>query len=271
MTHAEAPVRDGGGRAAPREDEPPPAEALLDEMNHPGTGPERRDRLRAALVEAHASMVESIARRYGHRGEPLEDIRQVAYLGLVMAINRFDPERGDSFHAYAYPVILGEVRRHFRDRTWGIRVTRRIQELRPRLVHATQVFSQENGRSPTPSELAGLLSLGLEEVTEAVIAWDSYNPLSLDAPAEGGSESDAGLIVDHLGTEDPDLRHVVERKTLWSLLSELPERQRTIVLLRFFGNQTQTQIAEQFGISQMHVSRLLSKSLLQLRHGMLPA
>ncbi|WP_168221304.1 SigB/SigF/SigG family RNA polymerase sigma factor [Actinomadura sp. WMMA1423] len=271
MTHAKAPVRDETRPAVPGRSEPPPAELLLDEMNHPETSPGRRSRLRAMLVDSQAPMVESIARRYAHRGEPLEDIRQVAYLGLVLAINRFDPERGDNFHAYAYPVILGEVRRHFRDRTWGIRVTRRIQELRPRLVDATQRFSQDNGRSPTPSELAELLGLGLDEVTEAIIAWDSYNPLSLDAPAEGASDTDTSLIVDHLGAEDPDLQHVVERKTLWSLLSELPERQRTIVLLRFFGNQTQTQIAERFGISQMHVSRLLSKSLLQLRHGMLPA
>ena len=270
MTHAQAPVRDGA-LAAPRATEPPPAEVLLDEMNRPETAPGRRNRLRALLVETHAAMVESIARRYAHRGEPLEDIRQVAYLGLVMAINRFDPARGDSFHAYAYPVILGEVRRHFRDRTWGIRVSRRIQELRPRLVDATQRFSQDNGRSPTPRELADLLGLSLEEVTEAIIAWDSYNPLSLDAPAESSSATDTSLVVDHLGAEDPDLQHVVDRKALWSLLSELPERQRTIVLLRFFGNQTQTQIAERFGISQMHVSRLLSKSLLQLRHGMLPA
>ncbi|NDU73474.1 SigB/SigF/SigG family RNA polymerase sigma factor [Actinomadura sp. DSM 109109] len=267
MTQTEVPVKEG--RAAPA-DEPPPAEALLEEMNRPGTAPERKDRLRAALVEAHASLAESIARRYAHRGEPAEDIRQVAYLGLVMAINRFDPERGDSFHAYAYPVILGEVRRHFRDKTWGIRVSRRIQELRPRLVHATQDFSQEHGRAPTPRELAGLLDLPLEEVEEAIVAWDSYNPLSLDAPAEGAAETDAGLIVDHLGGEDPDLQHVVDSKTLWALLGELSERQRAIVLLRFFGNQTQTQIAEQFGISQMHVSRLLSRSLLQLRRGMLP-
>lgn len=269
MTHPNAVT--GGVRAARREARAQPsAEILLEEMKNCRTGAERRSRLRAMIVDMHASMVRSIARRYAHRGEPLEDIQQVAYLGLVVAINRFDPARGDSFHAYAYPVVLGEVRRHFRDKTWGVRVTRRIQELRPRIVDAAQDFTQDHGRAPTPSELAGLLGLSLEEITEALIAWDSYRPLSLDAPTDGALDVETDLVIDHIGAEDPDLHHVVDRKVLWALLDELPERQRTIVLLRFFGNQSQIQIAEQLGISQMHVSRLLNKSLQQLRHGMLP-
>jgi RNA polymerase sigma-B factor len=241
----------------------PSAEALLEEMNRPGTGAARRDELRAALVQMHAAMVQRIARRYAHRGEPLEDLAQVAYLGLVNAINKFDARRGGQFFGYAYPMVLGEVRRYFRDRTWGIRVSRRIQELRPRLQRATQAFVQAHGRSPTPRELAGILGVDPEDVTDALIAWESYRPLSLDGTGDGDTETSP--LADRLGAEDAALQHVVDGAALHSLLAELPKRERTIVLLRFFGNKTQSQIAEELGISQMHVSRLLAATLRRLR------
>ncbi|GAA2139932.1 SigB/SigF/SigG family RNA polymerase sigma factor [Actinomadura napierensis] len=241
----------------------PSAEALLREMNRPGVGTARREELCAALVRMHAPVVHRIAHRYAHRGEPVEDLVQVAYLGLVNAINRFDPGRGAQFFVYAYPMMLGEVRRYFRDRTWGIRVSRRIQELRPQLQHATQRFVQANGRSPRPGELAALLGVTPEEVTDALLAWESYRPLSLDGTGDGDPE--ASPLVERLGCEDSALQHVVDGQALRGLLAELPDRERTIVLLRFFGNKTQSQIAEELGISQMHVSRLLSKTLRHLR------
>lgn len=248
--------------APPREDDPP-AEALLSEMNRPDIAAARRDELRARLVQMHAPMVQRIARRYAHRGEPLEDLAQVAYLGLVNAINRFEPDRGAQFFGYAYPMVLGEVRRYFRDRTWGIRVSRRIQELRPRLQRATQVFVQRHGRSPTPGELAAVLGVSAEEVTDAILAWESYRPLSLDSA--GDADPEASPLAERLGAEDAALEHVVDGEALHALLAELPKRERTIVLLRFFGNKTQSQIAQELGISQMHVSRLLGRTLRQLR------
>ncbi|MDL4817421.1 RNA polymerase sigma factor SigF [Actinomadura opuntiae] len=253
----------------PRADGPPAdgsAEALLMEMNRPGVGAARREELRAALVRMYAPLVQRIAHRYAHRGEPVEDLAQVAYLGLVNAINRFDPERGGQFVVYAYPMVLGEVRRYFRDRTWGIRVSRRIQELRPQIQQATQRFVQTHGRSPTPGELAALLGVTAEEVTDALLAWESYRPLSLDGSSDGDPE--ASPLADRLGCEDAALQHVVDGEALHGLLAELPKRERTIVLLRFFGNKTQSQIAEELGISQMHVSRLLSKTLQHLREQM---
>lgn len=256
---------------APRAEDGPAeqcAEALLMEMRRPGVGAARKEELRAALVRMHAPMVRRVAHRYAHRGEPVEDLVQVAYLGLVNAINRFDPERGE-FFVYAYPMVLGEVRRYFRDRTWGIRVSRRIQELRPRLQRATQRFLQEHGRSPTPGELATILDVDAEEVTDAVLAWESYRPLSLDGGGDG--ETEASPLVERLGAEDSALQHVVDGETLHVLLAELPERERTILLLRFFGNKTQSQIAQELGISQMHVSRLLAGTLRLLRERMYEA
>ncbi|MGI5328271.1 SigB/SigF/SigG family RNA polymerase sigma factor [Actinomadura nitritigenes] len=245
------------------------AEALLMEMNRPESDAVRREELRAALVRMHAPMVRRIAHRYAHRGEPVEDLVQVAYLGLVNAINRFDPGRGGEFFAYAYPMVLGEIRRYFRDRTWGIRVSRRIQELRPRLQRATQRFLQAHGRSPTPRELAAILDVAPEEVTDAVLAWESYRPLSLDGTGDGDSE--ASPLAERLGAEDSALKHVVDGETLHVLLAELPKRERTILLLRFFGNKTQSQIAQELGISQMHVSRLLAGTLRLLRERMYEA
>ncbi|KAB2380383.1 SigB/SigF/SigG family RNA polymerase sigma factor [Actinomadura montaniterrae] len=259
-TSAAAPPRAGADPAGQS------AEALLSEMNLPGVSGARREELRAALVRMHAPMVRRIAHRYAHRGEPVEDLAQVAYLGLVNAINRFDPERGDQFFVYAYPMVLGEVRRYFRDRTWGIRVSRRIQELRPRLQRATQRFLQAHGRSPTPGELAAILGVSLEEVTDTLLAWESYRPLSLDGAGDGDPEGSP--LAERLGAEDAALQHVVDGETLHGLLARLPERERTIVLLRFFGNRTQSQIAQELGISQMHVSRLLSKTLTHLREQM---
>ena len=244
-------------------------EILLAEMNRLGKDDPRRERLRARIVDMHAPLVRGVARRYANRGEPLDDLQQVAYLGLVKAINRFDPEVGDRFVTYAYPVVTGEVKRHFRDKTWGIRVSRRIQELRPVLQRTVQDYTREHGRSPTTTQIAVLMGITEEETVEVIIACDAYRPLSLEAPADGSPSGESGTVGEYLGSEDPALDAFIDGHALAPLIDDLPERERTILLLRFFGNKTQTQIAEQIGLSQMHVSRLLRATLDRLRLGLL--
>lgn len=244
-------------------------ETLLAEMNRLHEDDPARERLRARIVDIHVPLVKGVARRYADRGEPLDDLQQVAYLGLVKAINRFDPGIGDRFVTYAYPVVTGEVKRHFRDKTWGVRVTRRIQELRPVLQRTVQEFTREHSRSPTTAEISTLMCLTVEETVEVITACDAYRPLSLEAPADGTPSGAAGTVGEHLGSTDPALDALIDGHALAPLIDDLPERERTILLLRFFGNKTQTQIAEQIGLSQMHVSRLLRATLERLRAGLL--
>jgi RNA polymerase sigma-70 factor (sigma-B/F/G subfamily) len=238
-------------------------EALLAEMTELPEDDPRRERIRARIVDEHAPMARSIARRYAHRGEPLEDIEQAAFVGLVKAINRWDPELGENFLAYAAPMMTGEVKRHFRDRTWGVHMPRRLQELSLALTPAVQEFVRKHGHSPTTAQIAAQLGLSIEETVEVIAAWDSYRPVSLDAPAS--DDPDAQSLGDSVGDADPELDLLVDGHALRPLIDELPERERRILLLRFFGNKTQSQIGEEIGISQMHVSRLLSRSLQRLR------
>ncbi|WP_243774455.1 SigB/SigF/SigG family RNA polymerase sigma factor [Actinomadura barringtoniae] len=235
-------------------------------MNEADIGSQRREEIRERLATLHAPMVRSIARRYANRGEPMEDLEQAACLGLVKAINGYDPRRSDKFVRYAIPTMLGELKRHFRDKTWLVHMPRRLQELRSQLNVATRQFTQEHSRSPTPAEIATVLGVTEEEATEAIIASDAYSPASLDAPISG---EDGELLGDIVGAEDRALQKVVDLQALAPLLDALPRRERTILLLRFYGNKTQCQIAEQIGISQMQVSRLLQRTLLQLRRGLL--
>ncbi|GAA4226185.1 hypothetical protein GCM10022254_10410 [Actinomadura meridiana] len=244
-------------------------EVLLAEMNRLAQDDPERERLRSRIVDLHTALVRGVARRYAGRGEPIDDLQQVAYLGLVKAINRFDPDVGDRFVTYAYPVVTGEVKRHFRDKTWGVRVTRRVQELRPVLQRTVQEFTREQGRAPTTAEIAARLDITEEETIEVIVACDAYRPLSLEAPADGSRSSDNGTVGEYLGSDDPALDAFIDGHALGPLIDELPERERTILLLRFFGNKTQTQIAEQIGLSQMHVSRLLRATLDKLRAGLL--
>ncbi|TDC61846.1 SigB/SigF/SigG family RNA polymerase sigma factor [Actinomadura sp. GC306] len=243
---------------------------LLERMHRLSPDDPRRAPLQDEIVALNTAFVRRIARRYAGRGEPLEDLLQVAYLGLVVAINRFDPDRGYRFYGYAYPVVAGEVRRHFRDKTWGVRVSRRIQELRPLLHRARSELAAANGRTPTTAELAGHIGISHKETLEALQASEAYRPLSLDALAGGTTDEDPGTVGDHLGADDPALDLFLDKHALRPLLAELPERERTILSLRFFGDQTQAQIGERLGISQMHVSRLLSQTLQHLRRGLLP-
>jgi RNA polymerase sigma-B factor len=185
-------------------------------------------------------------------------------VGLVNAVIRFDVHAGSDFVSFAVPTIMGEVRRHFRDNSWSVKVPRRLKELHLRLGAATAELSQRLGRAPTATELAAELDMDRDEVIEGLVAGSSYNTLSIDSGGSSGNE-DAPAIADTLGDVDLGLDQIENREALRPLLAALPERERTVLLLRFFESLTQTQIAERVGISQMHVSRLLAKSLARLR------
>jgi RNA polymerase sigma-B factor len=239
------------------------AEAMLVEIASLPEDSARRERLRDELVAMYSGYARSVARRYAGRGEPIEDIEQAAMLGLVKAINRFDPEVGDRFLAYAAPVVTGEVKRHFRDRTWTVRVPRRFQELHLAMREVNREFTAQHRRSATVVELAALMEITEEECIEVIGANDAYRPASLDTPISDGENP--ATLADLLGADDSGLAGVVDRAALQPLLGRLPERDRHILLLRFWGNQTQSEIAGQLGISQMHVSRLISRSLAYLK------
>ncbi|GAB3415628.1 RNA polymerase sigma factor SigF [Flindersiella endophytica] len=226
-----------------------------------------RSGIRDHLVEMHLPLVEHLARRFRNRGEPLDDLIQVGTIGLIKSVDRFDSERGVEFSTYATPTIVGELKRHFRDRGWAIRVPRRLQELRLSLASATGDLTQELGRSPTVAELSVKLGVREEEVLEGLESANAYSTLSLDAPDQG--HDDAPAVVDSLGSEDDALEGVEYREALRPLLAQLQEREKRILLLRFFSGMTQSQIAEEVGISQMHVSRLLARTLAQLRERLL--
>jgi RNA polymerase sigma-B factor len=224
--------------------------------------PDEAAALRSELVELHLPLAEYLARRFGNRGEPHEDLVQVATIGLIKAIDRFDLERQVAFSTYATPTIVGEIKRHFRDRGWTIRVPRRLQEIQALINQAVSDLGQELGRSPTVSELATRVGMSEEEILEGLESANAYSPLSLDAPDPSG---EVGAVIEQLGDYDDALDAVVDRETVKPLLDQLDARSKRILLLRFFRNMTQSQIAEELGISQMHVSRLLSRTLADLR------
>lgn len=217
---------------------------------------------RTELVELHLPLVEYLARRFRGRGEPLDDLIQVASLGLLKAIDRFDPERGVEFSTYATPTIVGELKRYFRDKGWAIRVPRQLQEVGLQLAEAVPALAQELGRSPTLAEIGGALGLSEEEVLEAMNAAQAYSLKSLDAPANA---SEGALSLPQLGAEDEAIELFESWASVAPLLRKLPAREREILYLRFVANETQSRIAEKLGISQMHVSRLLAKILAYLR------
>jgi RNA polymerase sigma-B factor len=225
-------------------------------------------RARDELVTLHLPLVHFLARRFRDRGEPLEDLVQVGTIGLIKAVDRFDPQRGVEFSTYATPTIVGEIKRHFRDKGWAIRVPRRLQELRMSLGQATAELSQKSGRSPTVAELAAHLGISEDEVIEGLEGAQAYSTTSLDAQVGGDDGDDSPSLGDRLGSEDLDLEAVEYRESLKPLLAALPSRERRILALRFFHGMTQSEIADEVGISQMHVSRLLAKSLATLREGM---
>jgi RNA polymerase sigma-B factor len=239
---------------------------LFAQLNADGCDDDRRTQLRDELVHLHLPLVEHFARRFVNRGEPLDDLLQVGTIGLIKAIDRFDSDRGVEFSTYATPTILGEIKRHFRDRGWAIRVPRRLQELRISLSTATADLTQELGRSPTISEMALRVGVTDEEVIEGLESANAYSTLSLDAP-DSGEDSELTMI-DAIGSDDEALEHVENRETIKPLLEALDPREKHILTLRFFRGMTQSQIAAEIGISQMHVSRLLARTLTKLRESL---
>lgn len=222
----------------------------------------RRAALRDHLVRAFRPVARNIAARYARRGEPSDDLEQVATIGLINALNRFEPGEGREFLSYAIPTMMGEVRRHFRDSSWSIRTPRDVKERYLRVGSAASTWSQAHGRAPTIHELAEYLGAGIDEVREAYAAGSSYRPASLDRTL---TESDETTLVEMLGVIDPDLDQVENRTLVGALVSELPERERTLLRLRFVNEMSQREIAAELCISQMHVSRLLSRTLGLLR------
>jgi RNA polymerase sigma-B factor len=237
------------------------ARDLFDQLAVMGEQDTGRPRVRDRLVEMHLPLVEYLARRFAGRGEPLDDLIQVGTIGLIKAVDRFDTERGVEFSTYATPTVVGEIKRHFRDKGWTVRVPRRLQELRASLSSATSDLTQNLGRSPTVAELAAHLKIGEEEVLEGLESANAYTAVSIEA-----SDGEGGMsVADTLGGDDLSLEGVEYRESIKPLLDSLPARERRILMLRFFGNLTQSQIAADLGISQMHVSRLLARTLAQLR------
>ncbi|WP_406368589.1 SigB/SigF/SigG family RNA polymerase sigma factor [Streptomyces sp. NBC_00647] len=243
-------------------DEPPRSAALFERLVELEQGPER-DAVRDELVKAWLPMAHRIAGRFRDRGEALEDLHQVAALGLVKAIDRFDPARG-AFESYAVPTITGEVKRHFRDRTWALRVPRRVQELRNRVRLARRDLTQRPGSpEPTPADIAAHTGLTEEEVVTGLEALESYSTLSLDAAL--ATADDGYSLADTLGITESSYDVVVDREAARKALRRLPERERTILYLRFFEDMTQSRIADQLGFSQMHISRLIARSCAHVR------
>lgn len=224
-------------------------------------GDERREELRDKLAVGFRPVAVNIARRYSGRGEPLDDLEQVASIGLLHALDRFEPAHGRDFLAYAVPTIMGEVRRYFRDSAWSVKTPRSVKDRYVAVNASTAEVAQDLGRAPTASELAARLGLSREEVLEAVAARSSFQSASLD---EALADDDTALI-DILGVIDADLEHVELRALVRDLVSSLPHRERHLLVLRFVQEKTQAEIGAELFISQMHVSRLLTRTLAQLR------
>ena len=240
---------------------------MFAEMAELPEGDPRRAELRNKLVTGHLPLAEHIAARFSNRGVPREDLVQVATLGLINAVDRFQPDRGTDFLSFAVPTVMGEVRRHFRDASWSMHVPRRLKELNLAINAASAELSQRLGRAPTPSELGKHLDLTSEQVYEGLEAGNAYHSMSLDEALSPDADSDP--LGDTLGQQDEALAGVENYESLRPLIESLPERERQILTLRFFRHMTQTQIADRIGISQMHVSRLLSRTLENLRQGLL--
>ncbi|MEU8792743.1 SigB/SigF/SigG family RNA polymerase sigma factor [Streptomyces sp. NPDC048643] len=243
-------------------DDAPDTDAAFERLARLPDGIERHA-LRDQVVQAWMPMAERIAGRYRGRGEALEDLTQVAALGLVKAVDRYNPDRGNAFESYAVPTIAGEIKRHFRDHMWVLHVPRRVQEARNRVRTAIKDLAAESGRQPSVADIATYARLSEEQVRSGLEALDSFATLSLDAEL---TDSDDGYsLADALGETDAGYDLVVDREAVKPALRRLPEREQTILYLRFFRGMTQSGIAEELGVSQMHVSRLISNSCASLR------
>ena len=249
--------KEGRGRSARRDGATP---ELFDKYRRT-----RDPKIREQLILAHANLVRYLARKFANRGEPVEDLTQVGMIGLINAIDRFDPSRGVRFATYATPTIVGEIRRHFRDRGWAVKVPRRLQELSLAVTKVMDQLTQELDRSPTVAEIASRLEVSEEEALEAMELRELYDLPSLDSELGEGSEDSRGVLGDYVGEMDVALERFERRTRLADALRALPPRERKVIALRFFGSLSQTEVARRMGISQMHVSRLQQRALKRLR------
>jgi RNA polymerase sigma-B factor len=227
--------------------------------------PAERERIREQLVGAYHDFVYFLARKFQNRGEPLDDIVQVGYLGLIKAIERFDPDLGYEFTTFATLTVAGEIKRHFRDKGTAIRFPRRLQELHQSVVRVNEQMKNELGRDPTVTELAERLAVTPDDVTEAMEIGPAYMPLSLDQPLTSGDGQESGAVSERIGGADPELERVEMRDVLDRAMEHLTPRERAIMAMRFYEQMSQSEIARRLGISQMHVSRLQRAALDQLR------
>ncbi|MET9489493.1 RNA polymerase sigma factor SigF [Nocardia sp. NPDC006630] len=229
----------------------------------------KREVLRERVIERCLPLADHIARRYSGRGEAFEDLQQVARVGLIQAVDRFEISRGAPFLSFAVPTIMGEVRRHFRDHTWAVRVPRRTKEIQPRLASAVETLAQRLGRMPNAREVADELEVGLLDVTHALVAANGYQSSPLDAMINDDGEYSPMPAAASLGDTDPGYNLVEQQLAVRPHLRQLPRRERELLIMRFFESKTQKQIADHLGISQMHVSRILAKTLNHLREEVL--
>jgi len=238
--------------------------ALLARLRPLPPGSAERAALCEVLVERYAHLVRACVRPYRASPEPAEDLMQVGYLGLLKAIGNFDPGLGDSLAAYAAPCISGEIKRHFRDKRWQVHVRRPLQELLLEIRAVSAELAQEHGRAPADGELAALLAVTEDDIRQARQAGLAFAASSLDAPLSDAE--DAAPLADLLGADDQAVEHAIDMEAVRTHLDDLPEREQRILNLRFYGNLTQAQIGQRLGLSQMHVSRLLTRALAYLRH-----
>ncbi|HEV2636012.1 MAG TPA: SigB/SigF/SigG family RNA polymerase sigma factor [Actinocrinis sp.] len=256
-------VRDREGRD--RTGQRAAAQSMIERLSRLERGAPDHEELRCQVIAEYMPFARHLASRYSSGNQPAEDLRQVAYVGLVKAVDRFDPGFGTPFPGYAMPVILGELKRHFRDASWPVHVPRRIQELYGDVRPAAEVLVHRLGREPTAAELAVLLGSRPRDVAEAIDAGGLRTVASLDLPV-GTGEGQGSALGDLLGAEDREIQKIVDRETLRPLLAQLSAREKEILLMTYFQEMTQTQIGAALGVSQMHVSRLLAAILARLRH-----
>ena len=219
---------------------------------------------REKLVMSHLNLVRFLANKFKNRGEPIDDLMQVGYLGLLKAIDRFDPARGLEFTTYATPTIMGEIKRHFRDKGWSVRVPRRLQELSAKVNQATDTLTSQLQRSPTIAEIADYLDATVDEVLEAMESSSAYSSVSLEAPS-GADDDDTPSVIDRYATEDSDLAFTDDRIIIEEALASFSPRERDVIEMRFLKGMTQIEIAEKLGISQVQVSRLLRRTLKKIQ------
>lgn len=236
------------------------AEALFAELHRTGD-PRARER----LVELHENLARFLAAKFANRGEPLDDLVQVAMIGLIHAVDRYDPARGTRFSTFAAPTIVGEIKRHFRDRAWNMKVPRSLQELNHQVIRANHVLGSELGRAPHVSEIAAFLGCSEEQALDAIELGNAYETLSLDSVGGAEEDSEAQPLREVIGAEDFDFSRIEFLDQLRAAMRKLGKRERLIIYLRFFKELSQTEVARRLSISQMHVSRLQQRALRQLR------